>query len=195
MKKIFSIFIICVILIMSSNMAFATNSNHEREKIEEVCKIALDSYMKTFMTEEIPEQDRIKDYNCITIQFSKDRENADKIDVNITVHITPENENNTTWNKTRNYCFALFTKVDGEYILDKISRYPDYYDEFLERFEEYKKNNPTTIENTQIQVEEMTNSFSNQEIDKMSKIIFVSCSIVLSIMIIFIITKFIKSRK
>ena len=195
MKKIFSIFSICLILILSSNMVFATNSNNERKEIEEVCQISLDSYMKTFMTQETPEQDRIKDYKCMTIHFSKDREKADKIDVNITVHITPENEKNTTWNKTTNYCFASFTKVDDEYVLDKISRYPDYYDEFLEKFGEYKKNNPTKIENTQIKAEEMTNNLASQEIEKMSKIIFVGCSIVLLGMAVFIITKFLKHRK
>ena len=194
MKKIFSIFSICLILILSSNMVFATNSNNERKEIEEVCQIALDSYMKTFMTQEIPEQDRIKDYECWGIYFSKDRENDDKIDVDIIVHVTHENEKNTTWNKTTNYCFASFTKADDEYVLDKISRYPDYYDEFLERFGECKKNNPKKIENTQIKAEEMTNNIASQEIEKMSNIIFISCSIVLLAIVSFIITKFIKTR-
>ena len=150
--------------------------------------------MQTFMTEETSEEDKIKNYSY-SYYTSKESENDDKLYVNINLNVIPENKENTTWNKGISYCFASFTKIDGEYVLDKISRYPDNYDEFLERFEEYKKNNPTTIENTQIQVDEITNSLTNQEIDKMSKIIFVSCSIVLLTMVIYIITKFIKNRK
>ena len=196
MKKIYSIFIIFGILIMISNTAFATDYRYDKENkmMVETFKSALDSYIQTFMTEETPEQDRIKDYIYTGFAMSSQRENDDKLYVNISFCVTPVNADNTTWNRGSNHCFASFTKVDNGYELYKISRYPDYYDEFLERFEEYKKNNPTTIENTQIQVEEITNSFSNQEIDKMSKIIFGSCSIVLLIMIIFIITKFIKRR-
>lgn len=196
MKKIYSIFIIFGIFIMISNTAFATDYRYDKENkmMVETFKSALDSYMQTFMTEETPEQDRIKDYIYTGFAMSSERENDDKLYVNISFCVTPVNADNTTWNRGSNHCFASFTKVDNGYELYKISRYPDYYDEFIETFEEYKKNNPTTIENTQIQVDEMTNSFSNQEIDKMSKIIFVSCSIVLLIMIIFIITKFIKRR-
>jgi len=197
MKKIYSIFIIFGILIMITNTVFATDYRYNKENkiIVETFKSALDSYMQTFMTEETPEQDRIKDYIYTGFAMSEERENDNKLYVNISFCVTPVNADNTTWNKGSNHCFASFTKEDNEYELYKISRYPDYYDEFLLRFEEYKENNPTTIENTQIQVEEMTNNLANQEIDKMSKIIFVSCSIVLLGMAIFIITKFIKYRK
>ena len=195
MRKIYSIFIILGILILISNTAFARNyNNYEHKKIEEACKSALDSYMQTFMTEETPEEDRIKDYSY-SYYMSNKRENDDKLYVNIDFHVIPENKENTTWNKGISYCFASFSKVDGKYVLDKISRYPDYYDEFLERFGEYKKNNPTKIENTQIKAEEMTNNLASQEIEKMSKIIFVGCSIVLLGMAVFIITKFIKHMK
>ena len=197
MNKIYSIFIIFGILIIITNTVFATDYRYNKENkiIEETFKSALDSYMQTFMTEETPEQDRIKDYIYTGFAMSEERENDNKLYVNISFCVTPVNADNTTWNKGSNRCFASFTKEDNEYELYKISRYPDYYDEFLLRFEEYKENNPTTIENTQIQVEEMTNNLANQEIDKMSKIIFVSCSIVLLGMAIFIITKFIKYRK
>ena len=192
MKKIYSIFIVFGILILISNTAFARNyNNYEHKKIEEACKSALDSYMQTFMTEETPEEDRIKDYSY-SYYMSNKRENDDKLYVNIDFHVTPENKENTTWNKGISYCFASFSKVDGEFVLDEISRYPDNYDEFLERFEEYKKNNPTKIENRQMQLEEMINNLTNHEIDKMSNIIFVSCSIVLLAAVSFIIVKLIK---
>lgn len=191
MKKIYSIFIIFGILMLISNAAFATYYADDEKRVN-AFESALDTYMQTFMTEEIPEKDRIKEYIFTGCGMDTD---GNKLKVTISINVTPVNENNTSWNKTTNYCFASFTKVDGEYVLDKISRYPDYYDEFLVRFEEYKENNPTTIESTQIQAEELTNNLANQEIDKMTKIIFVSCLIVLLVMVIFIITKFIKHRK
>ena len=195
MKKIYSIFIIFGILIMISNMAFATSYNkYEHKKIEEACKSALDSYMQTFMTEETSEADRIKDYYYL-YYVSNNRENDDKLYVNIVVRVTPANKDNTTWNKGTDNCFASFTEIDKEYVLDKISRYPDYYDEFLVRFEEYKKNNPTIIESTQIQVEDMPNNLANQEINKISNIIFISCFIILVVMGGLIFKGIIKSRK
>lgn len=194
MKKIYSIFIIFGILIMISNTTFAINYNSEHKKIEAACKLALDSYMQTFMTEDTPEEDKIKNYSY-SYYTSNETENDAKLYVTIVFHVTPENKENTTWNKGISYCFTSFTKVDGEYVLDKISRYPENYDEFLERFEEYKKNNPTTIESTQMQVEEITNNLGNHEIEKMSNIIFIGCSVALVAMVTFFIIKFIKHRK
>ena len=127
--------------------------------------------------------------------MSEQRENDDKLYVNISFIVTPVNEDNTTWNKHGDICFASFSKVDGEYVLYKISRYPDNYDKFLERFEEYKKNNTETNEITQIQSEEMINNLYGQEIEKMSNTIYISCSMVLIVMICFIITRFIKKIK
>ena len=197
MKKIYSIVIIFGILILISNTVFATDYryNKENKMREEAFKSALDSYMQTFMKEETPEQDRIENYIYTGYGMSEEKDNDDKLYVNISFCVTPVNEENTTWNKTTNYCFASFTKVDGEYVLDKISRYPENYDEFLERFEEYKKNNSTAIESTQMQVEEITNNLGNHEIEKMSNIIFIGCSVALVAMVIFLIIKFIKHRK
>lgn len=196
MRKLYSIFIIFGILILISNTVFAVNyNNYEYKEIEEVCKSALDSYMQTFMTEETPEQDRIKDYSYLGYYISNEIENDNKLSISIRFMVIHENKENTTWNKSTNYCFVSFTKAEGEYILDKISRYPENYDEFLEKFEEYKKNNPEKIENTQIQAEEMTYNLASQEIDKMSNIIFIGCSIVLLAMVSIVIIKFIKNRK
>ena len=64
-----------------------------------------------------------------------------------------------------------------------------------ERFEEYKKNNTETKEITQVQGEEMINNLAGEEIEKMSNIIYISCSIILIVMICFIIIKLIKKSK
>lgn len=196
MKKIYSIFITFVILMLISSAVFASDyENDENKKRENAIKMALDSYMQTFMTEETPEEDRIKDYIYTGYGMSEQRENDDKLYVNISFIVTPVNEDNTTWNKHGDICFASFSKVDGEYVSYKISRYPDNYDKFLERFEEYKKNNTETKEITQVQGEEMMNNLAGEEIEKMSNIIYISCSIILLVMICFIIIKLIKKSK
>ena len=196
MKKIYSIFITFVILMLISSAVFASDyENDENKKRENAIKMALDSYMQTFMTEETPEEDRIKDYIYTGYGMSEQRENDDKLYVNISFIVTPVNEDNTTWNKHGDICFASFSKVDGEYVSYKISRYPDNYDKFLERFEEYKKNNTETKEITQVQGEEMINNLAGEEIEKMSNIIYISCSIILLVMICFIIIKLIKKSK
>ena len=196
MKKIYSIFITFVILMLISSAVFASDyENDENKKRENAFKMALDSYMQTFMTEETPEEDRIKDYIYTGFGMSEQRENDDKLYVNISFIVTPVNEDNTTWNKHGDICFASFSKVDGEYELYKISRYPDNYDKFLERFEEYKKNNAETKEITQVQGEEMINNLASQDIEKMSNTIYISCSIILIVTICFIITRFIKKSK
>lgn len=193
MKKLYSIVIIFGLLMLISNTVFASNHwKEENEKMDNAIRKALDSYMQTFMTENTSEQDRIKDY--IFIGGGRDY-NEDKLKATISFYVTSINENNTSWNKHKNICFAEFSKINNQYVLDKISRYPDNYDEFLERFEEYKKNNPTVIESTQIQGEEMTNNLANQEIDKMSNIIFISCSIVLLAVVCLIIKRFSKIRR
>ena len=196
MKKIYSIFITFIILMLISSAVFASDyENDENKKRENAFKMALDSYMQTFMTEETPEEDRIKDYIYTGYGMSEQRENDDKLYVNISFIVTPVNEDNTTWNKHGDICFASFSKVDGEYVSYKISRYPDNYDKFLERFEEYKKNNTETKEIIQVQGEEMINNLAGEEIEKMSNIIYISCSIILLVMICFIIIKLIKKSK
>lgn len=196
MKKIYSIFITFAILMLISSTVFASDyGNDENKKRENAIKMALDSYMQTFMTEETPEEDRIKDYIYTGYGMSEQRENDDKLYVNISFIVTPVNEDNTTWNKHGDICFASFSKVDGEYVSYKISGYPDNYDKFLERFEEYKKNNTETKEITQVQGEEMINKLAGEEIEKMSNIIYISCSIILLVMICFIIIKLIKKSK
>lgn len=190
MKKLYSMIIIFGILIVISNTVFATDYwKVENEKRETAIRKAVDSYMQTFISEEVQEEDRIKDYICTG--FSMDVE-GEKFKSIISFHVTPTNENNTTWSTHGNICFARFAKVNDEYVLEKISRYPDNYDKFLERFEEYKKNKPITIENTQIQGEELTNNLANQEIKKTSNIIYTSCLIILIAMIFFIITRIVK---
>ena len=160
MKKIYSGIILFITLILISNFVFATEYwEKENKKRETAFKLALDSYMKTFMTEETPEEDRITDYTYTGFGGSEKEGDENKLFITISTYVTPVNEDNTTWSKNGDYCFAVFSKVNDEYVLDRISRYPDNYDKFLERFEEYKKNNFETpkTETTMIQGEGQNN--------------------------------------
>lgn len=193
MKKIYSIVISFVILMLFSNSVFATEYwDKENKKRELAFKDALASYMETFMKEDTPEEDRITNYECSGFGIAAKGETDDKLYVNLSVNVIPINENNTTWNKSSNCCFATFSKVNGEYILEKISRYPDNYDKFLKRFEEYKKNNPETLESVQIQGQETTNNLANQKIEKMSNIIVIVCSIILLVTICVIVKRIVR---
>ena len=195
MKKIFSILIIFIILILMSNSVFASEYwEKENKKRENAFREALNSYMQTFMTEETPEEDKITSYEYTGFGVGE-VDNENKLAVTISFNVTPANENNTTWFKHGNCCFAVFSKINEENVLEKISRYPDNYDKFLEKFEEYKKNNKETTENIQIQGQQAENNLANQEIEKISNTIYISCSIVLITIICLITVKFLKNRK
>lgn len=199
MKKIYSGIILFIVLILISNFVFATEYwEIENKKIETACKVALDSYMKTFMKDETPEEDKIKDYIFSGYGTSKG-EDKNKLYMYITMKITPINENNTTWSKHGDICFVVFSKLNDEYVVDKISRYPDNYDKFLEKFEEYKKNNSETDKKETILIQgKSEKNLASQEIQKISNgliigfgILFVISSISL---IIFVRRKSVKDK-
>ncbi len=191
MKKIYSGIILFIVLMLMSNFVFATEYwEVENKKVETACKVALDSYMKTFMNDETPEEDRIKDYTFSGYGMSNG-EDKNKMYMYITMNIIPVNENNTTWSKNSNICFVVFSKVNDEYVVDKISRYPDNYDKFLEKFEEYKKNNSETDKKETISIQgKSEKNLASQEIQKISNgliigfgILFIISSISLMIFV------------
>ncbi len=195
MKKIYSGIILFIVLMLMSNFVFATEYwEVENKKIETACKVALDSYMETFMKEEIPEEDRIKDYTFSGYGMSNG-EDKNKMYMYITMNIIPVNENNTTWSKNSNICFVVFSKVNDEYVVDKISRYPDNYDKFLEKFEEYKKNNSETDKKETISVQgKSEKNLASQEIQKISNGLIIGFGILFIISSISLII-FVKKRK
>lgn len=195
MKKIYSGIILFIVLMLMSNFVFATEYwEVENKKIETACKVALDSYMKTFMKEETPEEDRIKDYTFSGYGMSNG-EDENKIYMHITMNITPVNENNTTWSKNSNICFVVFSKVNDEYVVDKISRYPDNYDKFLEKFEEYKKNNSEIDKKETISIQgESEKNLASQEIKKINNGLIIGFGILFIISSISLII-FVKKRK
>lgn len=194
MKKICNLIIIFVLAIMISKSVFATEYwDKENKKREKVYKEALNSYMQTFTKEDTPEEDRITKFEFTGYSQRDKEENNEKLYSTISFHVEPYNEKNTTWSKTGNYCFAQFSKINNEYVLDKISRYPENYDEFLKRFEQYKKTSKESnnTEKTIIQ-REAQGQLADQEIQKINIgliILFVILFIISGIILITYIKK------
>ncbi|MGN0993276.1 MAG: hypothetical protein ACI4PE_05090 [Bacilli bacterium] len=199
MKKIYSGIILFITLILISNLALATEYwEKENQKIKTACEVVLDSYIKTFMTEETPEQDRIKDYTFTGYGMSEG-EDENKLYMHISMNIIPVNEDNTTWSKHGDICFVVFSKVNDEYVVDRISRYPDNYDKFLERFEEYKKSDSETDKKETISIQgESQNNLASQEIQKINNGLVIGFGILFIIssisFIIFVRKKIIKNK-
>ena len=189
LKKIRNSIILFSILVCMTNIVWATEYwEKEKKKREKLFETELNNFMETFMTEETPEEDRITSYEWSGYGMAEGGETEDKLHVTLSFRVIPLKENNTTWSTYNNNCFAVFSKVNGEYVLDKISRYPDHYDEFLRRFEEYKEQ-PKVSETTTFQGEEK-NNLANQEIEKINHkvvmvfaILFVVSSIALLLLI------------
>lgn len=200
MRKILNGIVLFIILIMMSSSAFAgEKADRENKKRETAFKEALDSYMQEFMKEDTPDEDRITSYEYSGFGWNeKEEDGVKKMFANISFGTTPVNPENTTWYQYNNMCFAVFQIVDDEYVLERISRYPDNWDEFMERFEEYKKNGGNKESNKDVAVKEVQateeNSLENQEITKMSNAIFYVCLAIFMVSIIIIFIR-LKNRK
>ena len=87
------------------------------------------------------------------------------------------------------------TKVNGQYQVDYIAETPKGYDEFLAKFEEYKKNLPETVTTQTIQTQDIEPNQIHLEIEKMSHIIVVACLLVLVMIISLFLIKILLYRK
>lgn len=209
-SKIFSIFCIMIVSVISfSNIVFATestDSNERSEIVEEIFKEWIESYK----SDETPENRRIIDYKLNTLGIRTISDNEYIADIEFVV--TPVSIENTEWNygepeiglwegheviwyvKT-NICYIRIKVENGDYQVEYIGETPEGYDEFYERFEEYKKtHSQEEVENIQIQGEETDNQLANQEIEKMSNGIVIGCSIILFVIISFTIVKVIRHK-
>lgn len=191
MKKICISFMI-ILLILSTQVFAIEDWNKENKKMEEGFKNALSEILEPYKDESILEEERITDYQYLGFGMSE-LEDEKKLKVNIGFSVTPYSEENTKWRDNNNYCFAEFSKVDGEYKLEWISLIPRNYDRFLKEFEEYQKNTPTTVEVEEIQGEK-NEDLKSGKIKKMSNIIFISSSILFVFAILTVIISVIKNK-
>lgn len=203
MKKISLTFIILIFIeVLFSLNVFATSGynagvvevnetgetyldwDKEHKKIEKLYYESLENWMQKYKTEEVPENERITDYQISGYNGGKIIDG--KLKTTIDFSVTPVSEN-TIWNPNGNMAFFTFDIVDGEYIFESASLYPEKYDEFMEAFEEYEKNQETIVEPTGTLPEESMNLESKNEIDKLSNFIFAGSAVVLGIVILFVI--------
>lgn len=194
MKKICITFII-ILLIFSTQVFAIEDYNILNKKRQEASQNALVELMEKYKTDEVPEEERILDYNWCGggYDFSKEDEGILKATSDFTV--IPYKEENSKWKKDFRYiAFATFSIVDGEYVLEKVSLEPENYDKFLERFEEYQKKGEEVVEVQAVSAEKIEDLKTNK-IEKMSNTIFISSSIVLGIIVLFMIVKKIKKIK
>lgn len=187
--------IICLVTILSIP-TFAEARNAWDEKMD----IGLETFkewMETFKSEETPIEKRIIDYEISQSGGGETNNIEDKIDMTVHFRVTPVDEENTYWQKDyANICFIKMSKVDGEFKVDYISDKPENYDKFLEKFEEYKKNNPTSLKTEEVQGEMETKSSEQPyEIKQISNIIIIICIIILLIVVICVAMKLRKKQK
>lgn len=213
MKKMLSIIMIFIITLAISNKAMAVEYREiDYTDRSDIITKAFSEWMDTFKGEDTPENKRILDYQIGGMGISE--LNKNKIRATVEFKVMPFSKDKTEWNYTEvpekrtingqefvisqddNICFLEMTNVNGEYQVDYIAETPKGYDEFERRFEEYKQTHPQEkVESIQIQGQEINNNLANQEIEKMSHIIVVGCSIILFMMVGYIMIKFAKYKR
>lgn len=177
--------------------------NEESRKKEELYKKTLADYLQQYMREDTPEEERIVEFD---FRGYGNSEEGDILKASINFGVKPYSQENTKWKyNTGNlctnkesfnfYCFVTYRKVNGDYEVERISEYPENYDEFLTRFEEYKSNLPEETVTTQnVQAESTENYLASQEIKTMSHGIWIGCGILLVFAICMIVSS-VRKRK
>lgn len=168
---------LAVILLVISAIAGKCNASIDYNKINKqtwnILEEAIKEYMEPFKSEDVPEEKRITDY-----LFSgygnrgvlSENEVCTKYTIDFSV--TPVNEENTVWLR-RNLLYVDLKYENGEFTIEKISDKPEYWDEFCERFKEYKKTNQDAeIEVTQIETQQIDIAKSEQ-VEQLSNRIYI----------------------
>ncbi len=164
----------------------------ENKKREQAYENGIKTWFEPYMSENVPENQRIKEYEMSGFGNNKIVDN--KLKANIYVNIVPYSED-SVWNEEfSGILFATFGIYNGEYLLEKASIYPENYDKFLEEFEKYKENAPATTETVEFQAQKVENLEAVQ-IEKMSNTIFIISSIVLALIICYIVIRNIHKNK
>lgn len=194
MKKACILFI--VLLIVFSTKIFAVEDYDLSNKMrQEASEKALAQLMEKYKTDEVSEEQRILDYVWCGGSYDFSKESEGILSITINFFVTPYLEENSVWKKDfRNIAFAECSVVDGEYKIERVSLKPENYDKFLERFEEYEKNVNETI-HVEAVAAEKTEELKSDKIEKMSNLIFISCSIIFTTLLIGILINVVKKFK
>ncbi len=188
MKKI-CISLIVILLIFSTQVLAVEDYDVLNKKRQEASQNALLELMEKYKTDEVPEEERIMDYNWCGGGYDFSKEDQGVFKATADFMVTPYMEENSKWKKDFRYmAFEKFSIVNGEYVLETVSLEPENYDKFLERFEEYQKNGEEIVEVQAVSAEK-TEDLKTSQIEKMSNMIFISSSIVLGIIVLLMIVK------
>lgn len=163
----------------------------ENKKREKAYEKGIQTWLEPYMTETVPENQRIKEYQIVG---SAANIVGDKLKANIYVQIVPYSEN-SAWNQEfSGTVFTTFGVYDGEYLIEKALIYPENYDKFLEQFEEYQKNDSVKTEKVEVQAKKVENMESVQ-VEKMSNVMFITSAIVFVLLISIVFIQIVKRRK
>ena len=156
-RKILSIIIIFILILIINkrNLAVEYYEIDNTDRYDIIEKAFLE-WMDGFKSDDIEEEKRIIDYNIGAMGTIESNKN--KIRATVEFRVTPFSKENTKWNykeekqkriingeeitisENDNICFIEMTNVDGTYKVDYINTTPKGYDEFLQKFEQYKQN-------------------------------------------------------
>lgn len=194
-KKVsFIIFLVMVILVLNTNFAFGyeTYLNFDGKNRESIVIKFFNDWMEKFKSDEVPERERVLSWQ---ISSSSQIESTNqKIRETIEFSVTPVSDN-TVWKKL-NYVVIELKSSDGKnYEIEYIGQEPKNYDEFEEKFEEWKKDySEEEIKETNIISTETNNFYSNEEIVKLSNTIKIGCSFIVIIIIGIVFFKIFKRK-
>ena len=154
------------------------------KKVEKTVEEALKQYLEPYKDESVPEEQRITDYRLTGFGIGGPYSKGEvPTHYTIDFNVTPVNKENTTWHLRENIIFVEFKYENGEYSIEKIESKPEHWEEFLKRFEEYKKNNEENVETTSIVVEKSEN-YKSLQVEKINNYVYIISGIILLIGII-----------
>lgn len=207
MRKICISFIILLIILSSTVLAETRNANGtmvnvgntnknidwktENQRREELYKETLDEWIKQYMGDEVPENQRVTGYQIHGWMAGEENDEVFTPVVYIKVDGISED---SIWDKNDNPIYLKFKIIDGDYIFESASMYPEKYDEFMEAFEEYEEKQETIVETTGIPAEKSYVASENK-IDELSNLIFIGSALVLVIVIVIVIIIKSKNKK
>ena len=201
MKRISIMFLITFIIISINVYVKAESSNdilnngrRFNEINKQASKMAVEQLLEPYKSEDVPENERINSYKLTGYGVSDSAEEGN-YSISVSFLVEPYLKENSIWKtNTSNLCYTEYKLVDGEIEIVYLSLFPKNYDKFLERFEEYKKNN---TENVEIDVVKGNTGkdLKTVQIGKMSNTVFITSGIVFTITAIYILTKHFKLKR
>lgn len=188
-KKVFLIFtlVIAIIVTFSINFQSFADSAEDRKKNEarmEFAKEAFAEWMENLKSEETEENRRILSYQIGGYGYSAPDENK-IVSMDISFRVEPASEISEWKNDV---VYRAYIKVaeneNSEFEIKYLSDKPENWDKFLERYNEWEKENADKIEVNSVQGESEEKLVEPDEITTMSNVISIISASVFAIVVI-----------